>query len=52
MDKANENAAFICQQLYALALIKQLGLDQNTTSINQTYIQITKTNNREKQFDL
>ena len=52
MDKANENAAFICQQLYALALIKQLGLDQNTTNINQTYIQITKTNNREKQFDL
>ena len=37
---------------YALLLLKELGLEQNRTSINQTYIQVNKTNNQEKQFDL
>ena len=38
IDKANGNVAFTCQQLYPLVLIKKLGLDQNTTSTNKTYI--------------
>ena len=35
-DKANVKVAFICQQLYALVLIKTLGLD-NSTDTNKTY---------------
>ena len=52
IDEANDNVAFICRQFYALLLLKELGLEQNRTSINQIYIQVNKTNNQEKQFDL
>ena len=40
IDKAHSNFAFAWQSFYALVLIKELGLDQHTTSISKTYIQI------------
>ena len=36
----------ICQRFYALVLTKELGFDQNKTSINKTYIQVNKPNNQ------
>ena len=35
---------FICQRFYALILTKELGLDQNITSFNKTYVQVNKSN--------
>ena len=47
IDKANGNVAFICQRLYALVLIKELGfLDHNNTGTNNTHIPVHKTNNQ------
>ena len=36
----------ICQHFYALVLTKELGFDQNKTSINKTYVQVNKPNNQ------
>ena len=44
--KANGNIAFVCQTFYDFVLINELGSDQNTTSINNYYTQVTKTNNQ------
>ena len=41
IDKTHSNVAFFFwQSFYALVLIKELGLDQHTTSLYKTYIQI------------
>ena len=42
IDKTNSNVACICPRFYVLVPIKELGLDQNTTSTNKTYIQLNK----------
>lgn len=34
----------MCQRFYALILTKELGLDQNITSFNKTYVQVNKSN--------
>ena len=44
--KANGNIAFAYQPFYTLVLINELDLDQNTTSTNNSYTQVTKTNNQ------
>ena len=36
------NIGFICQQLYALVVKKDLGLDHNNTGTNKTYISVNK----------
>ena len=46
LSKASGNIKFICQQLYTFALIKELGLDQNTTSKSKTYTEVKKTNDQ------
>ena len=46
IDKAGGNVAFICQQFYALVLIKELGLDHNNTATNKTFILLHKTDNQ------
>ena len=46
IDKANGNIASIFQQFYALALIKELGLDFNNIVTNKTYFPVHKTNNQ------
>ena len=38
INKANGNFAFICQILHVLVLINKLGLYQNTSSTNKTYM--------------
>ena len=45
ITKTNENVAFICQQFYAIALIKELGLEHNNTNKIKTYIPVHKNNN-------
>ena len=45
-DKANGNVAIICQQFYALVLIKELGLDHDNSGTNKNYIPVHKTNYR------
>ena len=45
VDKAISNAAFDCQRIFALVPIKELCLDQNTSSTNKTYIQVNITVN-------
>ena len=44
--KANGNITFVCQTFYDFVLINELDSDQNTTSINNYYTQVTKTNNQ------
>ena len=44
-DKANGNVVFLCQQLYALVIINEFCLDQNTNSTNKIYFQLHKTVN-------
>ena len=34
----------ICQRIYALALVKELGPDYNKTTVNNAYIPVHKTN--------
>ena len=34
----------MCQRFYALIFTKELGLDQNITSFNKTYVQVNKSN--------
>ena len=46
ISKANGNFAFICQILHVLVLINKLGLYQNTSSTNKTYMQVNITNNQ------
>ena len=46
LNKVKGDAAIIYQYFYTLVLIKELGLDQNTTSINKTYIQVNKAINQ------
>lgn len=46
IDKANGNVAFIWQWFYVLVLIRDFGLEQNTTSLNKNYIQVNKTINQ------
>ena len=46
INKATGNVAFICQCFYALFLIRELGLDDNNTGTNKTFIQVHKTNNQ------
>ena len=36
----------MCQQIYAIFVIKELGLDHSNTSTNKTYIVVHKTNNQ------
>ena len=43
---ANGKIAFACQTFYDLALINKFQLDHNTTSTNNFYTQVTKTNNQ------
>ena len=45
IDKASGDVDFICQQFYALFLIKELVLDHNNIGTNNTYIPEHKTNN-------
>ena len=45
IHEATGNVAFICQQFYALVLMKELGLDLNNTGTSKTYIPVHKTNN-------
>ena len=35
----------MCQRYYDLVLMKELGLDQNTTNMNKTFIHVNTTNN-------
>ena len=46
INKANDNVALICQQFYVPFFVKELSLNQNATSTNETYIQVNKTNNQ------
>ena len=46
LEKANGNFPLTCPLFYALSLIKELGLLQNSTSANKTYFQLNKTNNQ------
>ena len=46
VNKADRNNAFICQQFYALVLIKEVGLDHNNAVTNKTCIPEYKTNNQ------
>ena len=44
IDKANGNAAFVCERFYTLVLLKELDLDHNNIGTNITYISVHKTN--------
>ena len=44
--KANGNITFVCQTFYDLVVINEFDLDQHTTSTNNYYTQVTKTNNQ------
>ena len=41
-DKANVNPVFICQRFCALALVKELGVDEDRTSNHSNYVSATK----------
>ena len=45
VDKVSGHTAFIYQHFYTLVLVKALGLDQNTATLNETCIQINQINN-------
>ena len=44
IDKATGNVTFICQQIYALVLVKELGLLSNNNSTKQTYKVVSNSN--------
>ena len=44
IDKATVNVTFICQQIYALVLVKELGLLSNNNSKKQTYKVVSNSN--------
>ena len=44
IDKANNNIAFICKQLYAKVLVKELNFPNSNTCDNSTYHQIHNSN--------
>ena len=41
-DKANVNPVFICQRFCALALVKELGVDEDRTGNHSNYVSATK----------
>ena len=38
IDKATSNGAFICQRLYALVQVKELGIDEDKSNNQNTYV--------------
>lgn len=45
-NKANGKAANICQRFHDLFVKAELGLNQNTSSVNKYFIQLIKTNSQ------
>lgn len=45
-NKANGKAANICQRFHDLFVKVELGLNQNTSSVNKYFIQLIKTNSQ------
>ena len=46
IHKVHGNVAFICQQFYALVLMKERDVDHNNTGTKKTFIPVHKTNNQ------
>ena len=41
-DKATSNGAFICQRFYTLVQVKELGIDEDKSNNENTYVSVIK----------